>query len=138
MTSSFTKINSLDNVHSCSDYPLSSDWAASPISAWITSSWPNTPTIVLRDSSFYVLVIKGGFRCYLSWSVLITRHICLRERLFNCSRHAPDASAYETRSSLNFYGLMSPTFYDAMQIQRLRTLLGLGRELSCSVVLPLI
>ena len=138
MTSLFTKTNSLNNVHSYSEDPLSPDWATSPTSTWITSSWPNTPTIAPQNPSFCLFGMKGGFWCYLSRSMLITRHLRLCKSLFNCPRHTSDASAYETCSLLNFYYLMSPTFYSAMQIQRLRTLLGLRRELSRSVVLPLI
>ena len=52
MTSSFTKTNSLDNVHSCSDDPLSLDWVAG---SWITSSWPNTPTIIILKI-FHLLI----------------------------------------------------------------------------------
>ena len=83
------------------------------------ASGPNTPTIAPQNPPFCLLYTKRGFRYYPSWSMLITRHISLRKHLFNCPRHAPDASAYEMCSSLNFCSLMSPMFHGVMQIQRL-------------------
>jgi len=101
-----------------------------------TSALVSRGCIYPRDSSFWLLGKKGGFRRHQICFVFISSHLYSQIHLFNCPRHAFVVSTYETRSSLIFYGLVSPTFYDAIQIQQLMFLLGTEREFSRFLLLP--
>ena len=58
---------------------------------------PIIPTIAPRNSPFLLFGKKRGFQYYYNYPTLTIHHLCLCRCLFNCPKHAPDVSAFETR-----------------------------------------